>query len=142
MGASVRIESRAALRALGDLAAGARALGGARMEIGSRLPYAYGIETGFTRSGRVARRAGGAWMLRDAKEAVRSQIEPVLAAALPHGPSAVDAAFRRLGAFAVQAARARTPVVTGRLRASIDILAGGIGSAASGLRGAFGGRVG
>jgi hypothetical protein len=33
-------------------------------------------------------------------------------------------------------------VVTGRLRASIDILAGGIGSAASGLRGAFGGRVG
>jgi hypothetical protein len=64
MGASVRIESRAALRALGDLAAGARALGGARMEIGSRLPYAYGIETGFTRSGRVARRAGGAWCRR------------------------------------------------------------------------------
>lgn len=131
---SVRIESRAALRALGDLAAGCRAAGGARTGVGSDLPYAFGIETGYRRSGRLARRAGGAWMLRDAKAAMLPQIEPVLAAALPHGAAATDGAFRRLGGLLVALVQAGTPVVSGRLRDSMRVLSGGLGSPAARAR--------
>lgn len=134
MATGVRIESRAALKALGDLAAGARAAGGARVEVGSDEPYAYGIETGFRRSGRLARRAGGAWMLRDAKAAVEPQIEAVVGAALPHGAAATDTAFRRLGEILVGEIQARTPVVSGRLRDSMRVLSGGLASGAARAR--------
>jgi hypothetical protein len=133
----VRIESRAVMQALGQLADTARAMGGARVEAGSTEPYTFGIETGRTRSGRLARAAGGAWMLRDAKAAIAARIQPTLAAALMQGPAAADAAFRGLGDELVREIQARTPVVSGRLRGSMRVLAGGIGSRAAGLRAAF-----
>jgi hypothetical protein len=121
----VRIESRAVMQALGQLADTARAMGGARVEAGSTEPYTFGIETGRTRSGRLARAA------------IAARIQPTLAAALMQGPAAADAAFRGLGDELVREIQARTPVVSGRLRGSMRVLAGGIGSRAAGLRAAF-----
>jgi hypothetical protein len=55
----------------------------------SDLVYAPGIETGRGRGGRLARRAGGAYFMRDALAHVQPRIVPALVDALPRGPAAV-----------------------------------------------------
>lgn len=117
----MRLVVRGADRAramLGLHADGARRLAVTRVVVDSPLPYAFGIETGRHRSGRLARRAGGAWMIRRG-----------LAAALPsaaeyaRGADPLDPRWPRLlvalAGRAVERARGYTPVVTGALRASL-----------------------
>jgi hypothetical protein len=62
----------------------------------SDVDYAQGIETGRRRSGRVARRAGGAYFMRDALAQVQPKIGPTLVDALPRGPAAVNHAMEGL----------------------------------------------
>lgn len=116
----IRVSGLARARALLDGVAQAAAhVNGPVIVLSSSAPYAYGIETGRHRGGRLARRAGGAWMFRDGIAAVRPKVPATLGRALLRGPGAVDAAKRQLNAEAVEAVRRRTPVRSGRLRASV-----------------------
>lgn len=109
-------ESQAYLQKLAD---GAKAVGGMVVVVGSPLKYAFGIETGRHRSGRLARRAGGARMLTRGLQSVHSRIKPTVVAALPHGRAAARAAVLRLGYDVQRFAQAHTPVVGGGLRRSL-----------------------
>lgn len=92
---------------------------------GSTLPYAYGIETGRHRGGRLARRAGGAYMLRDAVNDTVRQAPAMLAERIIDGPRPARAAMLAIGDTVVNRAKARTPVVSGALRDSIQRFLGG-----------------
>lgn len=81
--------------------------------------YAYGIETGRTRSGRRARRAGGAYMYRDGIKAMQPKVRSTIAQAVVKGPSEVDAAKRKLNNDAVGEVVKRTPKRSGALRAGV-----------------------
>jgi hypothetical protein len=106
---------------LGRLEDAAATAGGARLFVFSNLPYAAPIETGRYRNGRVARLKGGAWMFRrGAQEGIRG-FEQELAAALPHGRSAVAQAYLSCGRRVVEAVRRHTPVVSGALRESVTM---------------------
>ena len=107
-----------ALKRLQLLDAGARALDDTTVVAGSPEAYAPGIETGRTRSGRVARRAGGAFMLTRAVQQVAPTVVPALVAALPQGADATRRALLGRGVAIAEAARPGTPVRTGNLRAS------------------------
>ena len=92
--------------------------------IGSPLSYAMGIETGRRPGGGVARKAGGAHMLRDGMEATQEQIPSLLAAEFERGAAvgkAIEDAIRRTTLTHVQR---RTPVKSGRLRDSFTVRRG------------------
>lgn len=87
----------------------------------SRMPYAYGIETGRHRvSGRVAHSAGGVWYLRRAVEDVlrdgRTDVSEGMEKVRAPGPWVL----RRLARWARRLARKNAPRRTGRLRRSIQ----------------------
>jgi hypothetical protein len=110
-----------AQRYFATLADGARGIASLRLVAGSPVPYSYGIETGHDRSGRLRRRAGGAWMLRGGLAETREQIPTLIAAMLTHGTAAgkdTTDAIRRTLLGNVQR---RTPVRTGRLRDSFIV---------------------
>lgn len=110
-----------ARRHLEGMAEAAKAAGGRSYLVGSGLAYAYGIETGRHRGGRLARRAGGAHMLQRALDSVAPSIPAAVARALPRGAGAVDQALRKI-AFEVESrAKAQTPVRSSALRASIHV---------------------
>lgn len=92
---------------------------GPLFRVGSPLSYAWGIETGRRKSGRVARRAGPAHYLSGAMARVEPRLREPLAAALWHGPDATDAALRHAGDALVDEAQRLVPVRSGRLRRSI-----------------------
>ena len=116
---NIRVTGLAAVTGLlGRVAAAAMRVNGPIISLSSPLPYAFGIETGRHRGGRLARAAGGAHMARDGINAMRPRVAPALGAAVLRGPSAVDAAKRQLQAQAVEEVRKRTPVQTGALRDS------------------------
>lgn len=121
-GLFVEVDSAAATRYLSSLADATAALGRMRLVAGSPVPYAYGIETGRTRSGRVARARGGARMVEHGMAETRRQIPRIVAQLLqrPTGGVAKDVedAFRRTALGAIQS---RTPVVFGRLRNSFVV---------------------
>jgi hypothetical protein len=104
---------------LGSIAAGAVRAQGPIISLSSSAPYAYGIETGRHRGGRLARRAGGAFMFRDGINAMRPRVGPVLGSAILKGPGAVISAKRQLQQQAIEEVRKRAPVRSGRLRASV-----------------------
>lgn len=104
---------------LGNVAAAALRLNGPILSLSSPLPYAYGIETGRHRGGRLARAAGGAYMFRDALAVMRPRVGAVLGPAILRGPGAVDAAKRALNAEGVAEVQKRTPVRSGALRDSV-----------------------
>jgi hypothetical protein len=106
-------------RKLGSIVTAAARLNGPIISLSSNLPYAYGIETGRHRRGRLARAAGGAFMFREGINAVRPRIGPALAKSVLGGPAAVDRAKSDLNRQAVEEVRRRTPVRSGALRASV-----------------------
>jgi hypothetical protein len=103
---------------LRGVAAAGRALSGPLVSLSSNKPYARYIETGT--SSRARRRAGPARMFELGIAAVRPQIGPTIARAIPGGAAAVETAKRQLNDRAVAEVRARTPVVSGALRASVQ----------------------
>lgn len=115
-----------AVAALTRLARAAEAMSGTPVFVGSSLAYAYGIEHGRTRSGRLARRAGGAFYLKRGLAAVQSELPSTVLAVL--GASRGDPRRLLLGlGYRVQAAAMPlVPVKTGTLRRSIHVRIGGV----------------
>lgn len=106
------------VRLLGTAAA---AVNGPIATFGSRLPYARFIETG--RSGRPqVRRAGPARMFEQGVAEAARQAPAILGPAIPKGPAAVGQAKRKVRDIGLAAIRARTPVRSGKLRASVSNL--------------------
>lgn len=103
------------------LGAGAAAVNGPIATFGSRLPYARFIETGRSSRPQV-RRAGPARMFALGVADAAAAAPAILAPALPKGPAAVDQAKRKVRDIGLQAIRSRTPVRSGRLRASVSEL--------------------
>lgn len=103
---------------------GAASAGREQVLVGTPLIYGFGIETGRHRGGRLARRAGGAFYLRNAFRAVQPRIRQELAAALPNGAEAVLRVMTRLGYDVQREAQERVPVRTGTLRRSIHTVVG------------------
>jgi hypothetical protein len=88
MGVSVigTAEAQSVLRKLQDAA---RSLPGVKIQVGSPLKYAYGIETGRTRDGAVARAAGGLWFLKRGLDRASAQFDhDGFGEALKDGPGA------------------------------------------------------
>lgn len=92
---------------------------GPLLRVGSALPYAYGIETGRTRGGRLARRAGPANFLRGAIGRVEPRLRAVVSDALLDGGDAAERAIAQAGEALVEEAQRLVPVRSGRLRRSI-----------------------
>lgn len=117
----VRLQGdRAALQLIEAIHQGARVAGQFRARIGSNLVYAYGIEFGRHRGGKLARRAGGLLYLTRAVQEVRRTLPAALARALLGGTAEVRQTLRAQ-AYRVEA-RAKTyetAVRTGTLRRSI-----------------------
>ena len=118
----VELDSEAAEAALRDMEAGCRAVGALTLDAGSDLPYAFGIETGRHRGGRLARRAGGAHMIQQGVEQMGPTLESWVAEGIAYGPQGVNNAVRRIRYPMRAAIQALTPVVTGALRASITVV--------------------
>lgn len=97
---------------LGNVAAAALRTQGPIISLSSDTPYARFVEEGAR--GRTPRR-----MFRDGINAMRPRIGPALGPAILKGPAAVDRAKADLNRQAVEEVRKRTPVRTGRLRASV-----------------------
>lgn len=104
------------------LSEASRDVGQTRLTVGSPLVYSFGIETGRTRRGRVARRAGGAFMLHLGLAAAQRHLPALIARAIETGDRGagkqVEDAIRRTVLGQVQR---RTPVRTGRLRSSFVV---------------------
>jgi hypothetical protein len=113
---------RKTLGRMQTIAAAGKAATGPFVDVRSTVPYAFGIETGRRRSGRLARAAGGAYMFRKGLAEVRPLIKATIGPALLQGSMQVGAAKGRLQQAAVRAIRKHTPVVSGRLRGSVDVV--------------------
>jgi hypothetical protein len=107
------------VQALHQLRDGAGRFNGPLLRVGSDLVYAWGIETGRTKGGRLARRAGPAHYLRGGLEREAPRLKATLAAALDDGVRAVDQAVDKAGKGVVEEAQRLVPVRSGRLRGSI-----------------------
>jgi hypothetical protein len=108
---------------------GADALGKMVILVGFSKVYAFGQETGRYRSGRLARRAGGAWMLRTGLARVQPDITGELVGAVEKGPGAVLSAGLKLGYRIEAIAKPLTPVRSGELRRDLHTVAGRRGDA-------------
>ena len=105
---------------LRTIAEGAKRLGKTRILVGSNLKYAFGIEYGRHRGGRLARRAGGAGMLQKGLDSVRGSLPQDIGQALESGGSVYDAVYRNALRI-VDVTMANTPVKTGTLRRSFHV---------------------
>jgi hypothetical protein len=103
------------------LGAGAEAVNGPIASFGSRLPYASFIETGRSNRPQV-RRAGPARMFALGVADAAKATPAILAPAIPKGPAAVGQAKRKIRDIGIAAIRSRTPVRSGKLRASVSEL--------------------
>lgn len=106
-----------------------KAIGDWQGTVGSRAPYAYGMETGSHRvSGKLARRAGGAGFLRGAVDQVLSQADADIAEGMKKVTAPGPWVIRRLARWARRLARSDVPRQTGRLRRTIraDVRKGGL----------------
>lgn len=96
-----------------------------QVQVGSRLPYAYGIETGRHRvSGRVARAAGGVYYLQRAVNAVLADADKDVSEGLERVGAPGPWVLRRLGRWARRLARLDVVRKSGRLRRSLTVLVG------------------
>lgn len=119
----VTVESAEAQAAVARIADASRAVGAMRLEAGSGLVYAFGIETGFKRSGALARRAGGAFMFERGIAQAGPRLGVWVADGIPYGVQGVNAAIRRWGSLVARPAiRGFTPVLTGALRESVRVV--------------------
>ncbi len=99
----------------------ARSFGNVKLTIGSPLPYAYGIETGYHRGGRLARRAGGAFYLQKGMQAMQTIFQQRAASSLlgiPAGQS-FNELLSTMQTTGLRVAQSSAPVRTGKLRGSI-----------------------
>lgn len=89
---------------------GTKAMGRYTGEVGSKLPYAYGVEYGRHRkSGKLARRAGGAFYITHAIETVLSDADADLAEGLDKVTAPGPWVIRRLALWSRRLARANAP---------------------------------
>ncbi len=89
---------------------GTKALGNYRGEVGSRLPYAYGIEYGRHRkSGKLARRAGGTFYITNAINTVLSGADNDISEGLDKVTAPGPWVIRRLALWARRLARQNAP---------------------------------
>lgn len=115
---AIRVDSDDALKYLMRVDQTAERWGRSRTTVGSPLVYAFGIETGRHRRGGLARRAGGAFMLREGLADVEEHMMDLIVESFARGPSAVPLAEANIGRMVVAAVRRHTPVVSGKLRDS------------------------
>lgn len=119
----VEVDSKEAQRAIAEMEAARRAVGALGLDAGSDLPYAFGIETGRRRDGRLARRAGGAHMVERGIAQAGPTLETWVAEGIPYGPGGVNNAVKRWGRLVARPAiQSLTPVRTDALRASITVV--------------------
>lgn len=104
------------------LGAAAEQVQGPLATFGSRLPYAYGIETGRHRGGRKARAAGGAKMFEKGVAEATEYARQILPSAIVKGPTFIGAAKRKIRDKGIERIRAYTPVRSGNLRDSVSEL--------------------
>lgn len=105
---------------LRDVQQGAAAVGRTRARIVSDVPYSHWIEEGFYRSGRPGRRAAGpARFMEAGLERIRGILPAAIARNLEKGPQVVEHAISGVLGEGTKAAKAKTPVVSGNLRASL-----------------------
>ena len=116
---------RAVQKLMATISDAAQEVASLDLQVGSSLPYAYGIETGYTRYGRLARRAGGAFMVARALEQMMPIVENRLAGTLLRGPSAARREVFSLANQTVQRIQAGTPVRSGNLRDSFQAVFNG-----------------
>ena len=96
------------------------AVGRTHARIVSDKPYAHWIEEGFYRSGRPGRRAAGpARFMAAGLARVQAQLPAAIARNIEKGPQAVEHAISGVLGEGTKAAKAKTPVVSGNLRASL-----------------------
>jgi hypothetical protein len=115
-----------AVAALTRLARALEAMGATPVYVGSSLVYAYGIEHGRHRSGRLARRAGGAFYLTRALAAVRGELAGEVVRVLRVSGGDPRRLLLGLGYRVQAAAMPLVPVRTGTLRRSVHVRVGGV----------------
>jgi hypothetical protein len=125
MQVSIRESGMAAMRThLAGVVAAGKAVSGPIISLTNKEAYAGPIERGKflsgPRAGRVARKAGGAFMYREGIRAMQPKIGPALLAAIPKGAAGVMSAKKKLNDDAVVEVQARTPVRSGKLRAGVQ----------------------
>lgn len=92
------------------IARGTKVMGKFEASVGSRLPYAWGIEYGRHRkSGKQARRKGGAMYITSAVEAVLSGADKDLSEGLSKVTAPGPWVIKRLGLWSRRLARANVP---------------------------------
>jgi hypothetical protein len=116
---AVRVDTDRATKYLSQLRTTAQQWGRSRTVVFTDKIYGFGIETGFTRRGRLARRdpPGGAFMVRDGIEEARPRIGPLIKDSFTRNES-VPLAEANIGRMVVAAIQRRTPVRSGNLRDS------------------------
>lgn len=125
-GLEVRIKgTREGLEYMQQLRSAVGQYTGTVLRLEADKPYAYGIEFGRHRSGRLARKAGPAYYMRGAWQRVRPGTGLLIALTLADGPVAVREAQREIGRRLVHEARDIVPVRSGALRESIRAIPGG-----------------
>lgn len=87
----------------------------------SRLPYAYGIRTGYHRGGRLARAAGGTKAIDHARDAVVPRMLGPLRAALLQGPAAARAVVEGAAEKVVEIVQQTEAEQSGDLRRSYHV---------------------
>jgi hypothetical protein len=115
---AIKVDSDQALKYLMDIRATATRWGRSRTVVSSPLVYSYGIETGHHRGGGLARRVGGAYMLREGLKDTEEHMGELILESFARGPSAVPLAEANIGRMVVAAVRRHTPVRSGNLRDS------------------------
>lgn len=99
-----------ALKQMERIKRGTEAMGRYTGEVGSKLPYAYGIEYGRHRkSGKLARRVGGAMYINQAVDLVLSNADGDLAEGLNKVTAPGPWVIRRLALWARRLARVYVP---------------------------------
>jgi hypothetical protein len=110
-----------ALSAVQAVGAAGKQVHGPLATFGSRLPYARFIETGRSSKPQV-RRAGPARMFELGVADAAKAAPAILGPAIVKGPAFIGPAKRKIRDIGIERIRARTPVRTGRLRASVSEL--------------------
>jgi hypothetical protein len=109
----VRVELKGmedAQKQLKRIERGAKAMANYEATVYSKLPYAYGIEYGRHRkSGKLARRAGGATYIRRAVETVTSGMDADISEGLSKVTAPGPWIYRRLAGWARRLARQNAP---------------------------------
>ena len=113
-----------AVALLNQLNAGAKEAGADSITVATSIVYAFGMEFGRYRSGRLARRAGGSFALTGSFQEVAPGLVAALAQAVPQGAAAVRQALTKAATDIQGLAAVRSPRVSGTLAASFTVIPG------------------